>query len=232
MTDDSDQQLRNLKVGMSICTKTVSAVVSLNLQDNTVLDGALDELRDTMKNYINQERAYMDKMSAVANARAKLRDMGDDQREALGEDGIEEVFQKEHDKLRKKSRTPLNPTKHPLMVKFEEEVVAEKTRQGLMVNDGGSREEDDDGEDLVMTQSGTQSHLDPITRAPMKDPVKNTKCGHSYERASIIHLTRKGKKTKCPIAGCPNQDHVLPEDLIDDTNLKREIEKGAKKNKN
>jgi len=226
---EDDQQIKNLKMGMNICTKTVSAVVSLNLRDNVALENALDELRTMMKNYIGKEHEYMDKMSAIANARAKLRDMSDNAREQLGEDGMEAIFRKEHDKLRKKSKTPLNPSKHTSMVCFEEEVVAEKTRHGLVAgNDGEGGSEGD--EDLVMTQT-TGSHLDPITRMPMKDPVKNTKCGHSYERASIQHLTRKGKKTKCPIAGCPNQDYVRPEDLIDDTALKREIDMSGRKNK-
>ena len=78
-----------------------------------------------------------------------------------------------------------------------------------------------------MTQT-TGATLDPITRKPMTDPVKNTLCGHSYERASIQALTRKGKKTKCPIAGCPNDQFVLMDHLIDDTNLKREIERSQR----
>lgn len=224
MTDDNDQQFKNLKMGMNICTKTVSAVVSLNLGDSAALDRSLEELRNVMKNYISQEREYMDRMTAVANARAKLRDLSDEAREKLGEDGMEQLFQKEQEKMRKKSKTPLNTQNHMSMVCFEEEVVAEKSRQGLISEQ--DTEEDDDG-DLVMTQT-TGTHLDPITRAPMKDPVKNTKCGHSYERTSIQQLTRKGRKTKCPIAGCPNQDYVLMEDLIDDAALKRQIERADK----
>ena len=64
---------------------------------------------------------------------------------------------------------------------------------------------------------------------PMTDPVKNVLCGHSYERTSIQHLTRKGKKTKCPIAGCPNDQFVQMDQLIDDTDLKRQIERTKKK---
>jgi len=61
----------------------------------------------------------------------------------------------------------------------------------------------------------------------MTDPVKNVLCGHSYERASIQHLTRKGKKTKCPIAGFVQFVQMVQ--LIDDTDLKRQIERTKKK---
>ena len=74
--DGNDQQILNLKSGMDMCTKTVAgkfeflrlekendftlrmffpAVVSLNLQNSGGLEAALEELRATMKSYINQE---------------------------------------------------------------------------------------------------------------------------------------------------------------------------------
>ena len=72
---------------------------------------------------------------------------------------------------------------------FEREVLAERKRLG---GDGGGDEDvsgDEEDEDLVMTQT-TGTLLDPITRQPMRDPVKNIKCGHSYERGSIKALTK------------------------------------------
>ena len=56
--------------------------------------------------------------------------------------------------------------------------------------------------------------IDPITRLEMKDPVKNTLCGHTYEKSSILQIIKKNPKTKCPMAGCPNKNHVTENHLI------------------
>jgi len=230
MGDKSDQQLLSLKIGMDICTKTVAAVVSLNLKDTAALNAALDELRATMKGYINQEFEYTNQTAALVAARTKLRNMTDDAREKLGEHGVVGLFHKEEEKLKKRGNSSQKPENHNSMIAFEEEVRAQKRKQcgGGNGADASGDEDGDGDEELVMTQT-TGSTLDPITRMPMTDPVKNVLCGHSYERASIQHLTRKGKKTKCPIAGCPNDQFVQMDQLIDNTDLKRQIERTKKK---
>ena len=80
-----------------------------------------------------------------------------------------------------------------------------------------------DEDDLVMTQT-TGDTIDPITKRQMTDPVKNTFCGHSYERASVLAMITRNK-IKCPIAGCPNDTYIEKSHLIDDMGLKRKIER-------
>jgi len=115
-----------------------------------------------------------------------------------------------------------------MMEAFEAEVKSQKKKWKR----GSSGEIESDGEegeeDLIMTQT-TGTPLDPITKRPMEDPVKNVYCGHSYERTSILALIAKSKKTKCPMGGCPNEAHIEANHLIDDTGLKKRIQNLKKK---
>merc|ERR1711974_136178 len=124
---------------------------------------------------------------------------------------------------KKEEKRKQEPQNNATVKEFEREVLAERKRLGGGGGGGEDMSADEEDEDLVMTQT-TGTLLDPITRQPMRDPVKNIKCGHSYERGSIKALTRNGKKeVRCPIPGCPNSAPVEMDHLVDDTNLKRQI---------
>ena len=86
-------------------------------------------------------------------------------------------------------------------------------------NDGDSEEEEEcDGSD---TEDNQISTLDPVTNQTMIDPVKNTICGHSYERSTIARLMQKKPDMVCPAIGC-----VIPlknAELVDDVSLKKYI---------
>lgn len=47
----------------------------------------------------------------------------------------------------------------------------------------------------------------------MKDPVKNTLCGHSYERKSILRLM-KSSINRCPVSICSNSTPILIDHLV------------------
>ncbi|KAK2722183.1 hypothetical protein QYM36_002664 [Artemia franciscana] len=74
------------------------------------------------------------------------------------------------------------------------------------------------GIEAVITEA-IVSTFDPITKQPMVDPVKGAKCGHTYERSSIIELIkRKPKGTRCPYVGC--HEKLTLRDLQDDEQMK------------
>jgi len=64
--------------------------------------------------------------------------------------------------------------------------------------------------DLMVVARGNAGRdlLDPITKKPLEDPVKNRNCGHFYSRAAIEeHIkassrTTANRQAKCPVAGC------------------------------
>ena len=51
----------------------------------------------------------------------------------------------------------------------------------------------DEEEDLVVESAGVQIVKCPITQTKIKDPYRNEKCGHIYEKEAIQNYT-KGKK--------------------------------------
>ncbi|KAL0276843.1 UNVERIFIED_CONTAM: hypothetical protein PYX00_004321 [Menopon gallinae] len=79
-------------------------------------------------------------------------------------------------------------------------------------------------ESEIRTVSESVNTIDPITKLPLTDPVKNSKCGHVYEKASILHMLSKKKQVKCPIPGCVAGAIVSKDCLVPDVALKRYLE--------
>lgn len=52
--------------------------------------------------------------------------------------------------------------------------------------------EDDD----IVVRSETITQLDPLTKQPIKEGVRNKKCGHIYERVPIISVLKKKKEIR------------------------------------
>ena len=71
--------------------------------------------------------------------------------------------------------------------------------------------------------------IDPITRLEMKDPVRNTLCGHTYERSSITQLISINPRQKCPMAGCANKTPVSQNNLIVNSDVLKLIQQNRKK---
>lgn len=64
--------------------------------------------------------------------------------------------------------------------------------------------------------------IDPYTKKEFVDPVKNIKCNHSYERATITELLKAQKPPRCYHMGCNNKQ-VLAKDLRADEDLRRHM---------
>jgi len=84
-------------------------------------------------------------------------------------------------------------------------------------------------DDLAITQSKLNTRC-PYTGQEMVDPVKNTHCGHSYERSGILTLiSHRGQRARCPVSGCANEKALQESDLQTNDELKRFIEKRRNK---
>lgn len=103
----------------------------------------------------------------------------------------------------------LNVNNHPYMLELNKrfEKRQQAARQHL------------DESDVAITESQDQ-YIDPITKKPIVDPVKNTVCGHIYEKEAIINLINMKNRTKCPVVGCGNRGPVLTQHLLSDDELK------------
>jgi SUMO ligase MMS21 Smc5/6 complex component len=108
--------------------------------------------------------------------------------------------------------------KHPYTLSFEEQLARLDGQRGpaMATND------DNDDEDLTATQV-EDTLLDPLTKRPLKDPVINRRCGHRYERGTMLDLLKTNPKTRCPMPGCPVRDQVDPNDLVADPNTRNKI---------
>lgn len=68
---------------------------------------------------------------------------------------------------------------------------------------------------------------DPITKQRMANPVKNTLCGHHYEKCYILEAISVNKRLRCPVAGCGNKQFVQQQHLVDDNLFKVRLQKLA-----
>ena len=233
-----DQQMKNLRMGMDIVIKSVPQVIRVlnSEKDEKMRDKIISDLRETISAYIEREKEYQDSIDALATARVQIHDNVESQvQDAENKNGnlinsvdVDKIFREAKAKLPKQSSNYVN--KHVKMKEFESKVVIElqkilapspsDTTTGTIVT------QDDDGE-VVATE--TVSTIDPITRKEMTDPVKNTLCGHTYERNSIMQLISINSKQKCPMAGCANKNPVTQNHLIANSDVLKLIQQNKRK---
>jgi len=79
-----------------------------------------------------------------------------------------------------------------------------------------------DGEDLAVTGMSVQI-IDPYTKVQFVDPVRNSRCNHTYEKSTIEELIRTRKKQRCYYMGCTNKYNITTADLVPDGELKRHL---------
>ncbi|XP_049273039.1 uncharacterized protein LOC119396413 isoform X2 [Rhipicephalus sanguineus] len=72
-------------------------------------------------------------------------------------------------------------------------------------------------DDIIMTEDlGNTQWKDPITQKDIEVPVKNTKCGHIYDKSSISVYIKGTRHPRCPYLGCANKTLLNMKDLVDD----------------
>eukprot|EP00105_Crassostrea_gigas_P009268 XP_011424153.1 PREDICTED: E3 SUMO-protein ligase NSE2 [Crassostrea gigas] len=86
-------------------------------------------------------------------------------------------------------------------------------------------------EEMVLTQSDVNTRC-PYTGKDMVNPVTNKHCKHNYDRDGIYYYIKiKKNKAKCPVGGCMNENPIKKEDLVENKELKRYIEKKIRQEK-
>jgi SUMO ligase MMS21 Smc5/6 complex component len=178
----------------------------------------LDQLQKCLKDLITEENKAIKASHAMARIQGLL---NDSLLEGRGLENLEEMFEKA---LKEQKEPKLNVEKHEMMSKFESRV-AKLTQNAMERNKPIGGDENDEGSASECEESDTENEgintLDPVTNQTIVDPVKNTTCGHSYEKSSITRLMKKPGML-CPAIGCsvPLKDAKLVEDF----DLKRYLE--------
>lgn len=245
-----DQQIKNLRMGMDIVLNVLPQVIRAynTPADETKRVQIINGLRNDIRDYIEREKEYQDSMDALANTRIKIRDQVEvQQQNALAESNstgkgskectfsvdADKIFEEEKLKLPKVSSNYVD--KHVKMKEFESKLAIElqclldcENNDKVQTEDSnGLKITQDDGGEITTTEM--VSTIDPITRQEMTDPVKNTLCGHTYEKNSILQLISQNRKTGCPMAGCANTNPVSQNHLILNSDVLKLIQQKNRK---
>ena len=96
---------------------------------------------------------------------------------------------------------------------------------GSILNDEEDEPQTEDiDDDLEMTQTEINT-VCPFSKVEMKKPVRNSACGHVYDKASIEHILTQRPGSICPVVGCPNKMSVQRDQLKEDKATRRAIAK-------
>ena len=84
---------------------------------------------------------------------------------------------------------------------------------------------DADDELTEVGSVGEDNLICPITKQLLVEPMKSTKCGHSYSKEPIMQYmkSRRGRPAKCPVAGCSQL--VTVDGLVQDVEAERKLKK-------
>jgi len=87
-------------------------------------------------------------------------------------------------------------------------------------------EESSSEDDLIVVKT-EHCTIDPITKKQITEPVRNKKCNHIYEKATIYGMIdqarQNDKPVRCPYMGC-NQKDFKKTDLVKDREVAKHLE--------
>ncbi|XP_034188458.1 E3 SUMO-protein ligase NSE2 [Osmia lignaria lignaria] len=168
----------------------------------------LKELRDIVQNNCVQT----ERLKAAKDVKKRLLDLYGLEDDDHGQTDTEQIIQEYKEAISKINVDVSNDKK---LIEFDKHVEALSDKV-----------EDDGDTDAEMQISGGYINvIDPITKKRIVDPVKNTICGHTYDRDSITEILKCNKKTRCPVVGCKNNEFVKLSHLRVDIVTKTYLEK-------
>ena len=170
---------------------------------------ATDTLRNIVEGYVTdsqEQEANNNVLRTLKNKLAKMEitDWPDD---------IEEEFNRMRSET-SNNNVQKNVQDHPWI----------KELGSILNNEEDEPQTEDIDDDLAMTQTEINT-VCPISKVEMKKPVRNSACGHVYDKASIEHILRQRPGSICPVVGCPNKMSVQRDQLKEDKATRRAIAK-------
>ncbi|EDV52971.1 E3 SUMO-protein ligase NSE2 [Drosophila erecta] len=109
---------------------------------------------------------------------------------------------------------------------FKKTVESAAGHVGAEVNsqaNGAAQDEDLIIEGIEETGGGIFSLYDPWSKALMKNPVRNEKCGHIYDRDSVMLIIKDNIGIRCPVLGCGNTTYIQPAHLVEDAKVRQMV---------
>ena len=174
---------------MKVCKKIVQ-----NLEGGELGD-ATDTMRNVMANYVEQSREHVTNSAALKSLKENLAKI-----DPLEWPDVDQEFLKL--RRQEENNNEAGPVEDHKWMKEMNKIIA---------NEEEDDPNDDDGEDVCMTQVEVNT-ICPISRKEMVQPMKNKACGHVYDKTSIEAIVNQAKSlyppqiTYCPVIGCPSRE--------------------------
>lgn len=100
--------------------------------------------------------------------------------------------------------------------------VEELYQQHYSRNLNDTKNESDLMNSSVIVSQNFQIPVDPLSKMPIKNPMRNQICNHVYELQSIIPHIKQKRNVTCPYIGCINVNLTMNQ-LVEDKELKTKI---------
>ncbi|XP_035659815.1 E3 SUMO-protein ligase NSE2-like [Branchiostoma floridae] len=200
--------------------------VALDVQEMSANEEQVQQLEDVMVEYAAMERDLNQFVLAVETVKQQVKDGELSDRVAV-EKALSEQLE-----AGQQGNSKEQLLQHEMIAGLQEKLRELKGEEESEPSPqpGGSQAGGDDDDDLEIEMTQTEVNMKcPLTQQEFKEPVKNKKCGHVYDKGPILqHIRRKrGVKggVKCPVGACANNDPVTEQDLEDDVEMRKKIQK-------
>lgn len=175
----------------------VTLDVALDLEEVSKDNELVNELEDTMLQYVSMEREMDQCMKAVELAKEEFNRKYDVNSDDTP--NIEDIFKEKLSSLEKNSKVS-DLDSHPKVKEFREKLW-NIHHQGEPMPQTNTQPGTQD-EDIIMSQAPVEQTKCPLTLKDMVKPMKSKICGHNYEQDAIFqHISRGRGRAKCPVCG-------------------------------
>ena len=131
-------------------------------------------------------------------------------------------FDNEYNKFKKNYKSQGNVSHSGELVRDFSQEIDTIISEARELNAGPSQMNLIDGMEIG-AEEDVLNMIDPLSKVQIRNPVKNAKCSHIYEKESIESAIRANSKVRCAYLGCGNRAPVKLTDLIVDDQLKNRI---------
>ncbi|KAH3820805.1 E3 SUMO-protein ligase NSE2-like [Dreissena polymorpha] len=212
LVDDAVRSVNTMddyfNVGMDICTDIgLEFMENAKPEDDT--SSCIHKFKDVMIKLVNMNNEVQALKTAVEEVKA---------RDPENNETLAEVLEARLAVL--KSNFP-DAQYHEKVKEFQEKMSKAMKQESSSKTGQGEME--------IEVSQETLTFKCPYTGKVMECPMRNKHCGHSYERDGILqYIKQRQKKAKCPVVGCANEKPIVQEDLVENRELKRYIERKIK----
>ncbi|KAL3097811.1 hypothetical protein niasHS_000546 [Heterodera schachtii] len=170
-------------------------------------------IQEGQRDQLEQFGTVLDKLSELdKNLDMDLRTIDDTFRQLENAETEKKVLEKHFNESRKDIQMPPNAGRTQANIaairKKLDTALAEGTNGTAQNEDETEQRGEEEEEDMLMSEN-VLSAKDPITKRDIKEPVKNSNCGHIYDRQSvqafIEECQQRRQLCQCPVQMCTNK---------------------------